>query len=332
MSAAERFAQWTAAAQGEPPVPAAIVDAHEPHVLEAALEARTAGLIEPVLVGPRAPIEELCARLCVEVPPLLESAPEGPAAEAAVRLVEEGRAAILVKGWVHTDVIMHPVLAHLRTHRRVSHVFAAALDRYHKPLLITDAAINILPDLLTKAEIVRNAVDLAALLGIGRPKVAALSALEMVKPAIPSTIDAACLSKMAERGQIRGVVIDGPLAFDNAISREAARIKGIDGEVCGDADILLAPDLDAGNILVKDLEYLAGATLAGVVVGARVPIILTSRSDPHAARIASAALAVRMHRAWGGGAPPAAGAGRAAEATSGGRDLGRSARAAATPP
>ncbi|OYV75680.1 MAG: phosphate acetyl/butaryl transferase [Chromatiales bacterium 21-64-14] len=303
-TAAGRFAALVEYVRSGPPVPAAVVDAHDEHVLAAALEARDAGLLDPLLVGPRAPVEALCERRGVAVPPLVESAPGKPAAETAVQLVEEGRVALLVKGWVHTDVLMHPVLAHLRTARRVSHVFVAGLATYHKLLLITDAVINIMPDLMTKAEIIRNAVDLAGLLGIALPKVAALSTVEVVKPTIPSTIDAACLSKMAQRGQIGGAVVDGPLAFDNAISREAARIKGIESEVCGDVDILLAPDLVAGNILVKDLEYLAGATLAGVVVGARVPIILTSRSDPQAARLASAALAVRMYREWSGGAPP----------------------------
>lgn len=179
----------------------------------------------------------------------------------------------------------------------MSHVFLVELPSYPKLLFITDAAVNIAPDLAVKAEIVRNAVALARRLGIGRPKVAALSAVETVKPRIASSIDAVCLSKMAQRGQIEGALVDGPLAFDNAISREAAQTKGIDTEVAGDVDILLVPDLDAGNILVKDLAHLAGATLAGIVVGARVPVILTSRSDPPRARLVSAAPASLVARA-----------------------------------
>ncbi|MCX8049638.1 MAG: bifunctional enoyl-CoA hydratase/phosphate acetyltransferase [Methylohalobius sp.] len=203
-----------------------------------------------------------------------------------------------MKGWIHTDVLMHPVLQHLRTGRRVSHVFVAELPSYHKLLYITDAAIHIDPDLKQKAAIVQNAVDLARLLGIERPKVAALSSVEIVKPEIPSSVDAACLSKMAQRRQIQHAIVDGPLAFDNAISKEAARIKHIDSEVAGDVDILLVPDLDAGNILAKDLAYLANATLAGVVVGAKVPIVLPSRSDPPQGRLASCAIAVLMVNLW----------------------------------
>ncbi|OYV49617.1 MAG: hypothetical protein B7X10_01785 [Burkholderiales bacterium 21-58-4] len=212
-----------------------------------------------------------------------------------VRQVLEGKASALMKGWIHTDVLMHPVLRDLRAGRRVSHVFVVELATYHKLLFVTDAAINITPDLAAKASIVQNAVDLARLFGIEKPKVAALSAVEEVKPAIFSTIDAACLSKMAERGQIRHAVVDGPLAFDNAISREAALTKNIESEVSGDVDILLSPDLDSGNILAKDLEYLAGATMGGIVIGARVPIMLPSRSDPPAARLVSAAIASLVH-------------------------------------
>jgi len=200
---------------------------------------------------------------------------------------------------------MHPVLTALKKGQRVSHVFVADLPSYSKLLFITDAAINITPGLMEKAAIVQNAVDLARLLDIKQPKVAALSAVEVVKPAITSTIDAACLSKMADRGQIRHAIIDGPLAFDNAISAEAAGVKHITSPVAGDVDILLAPDLNAANILAKDLEYLAGATLAGIVVGTTVPIMLPSRSDPPLARLAAAALAVIMHNRT---AQPAAGA------------------------
>jgi len=287
-------------ARNHPPLPVAVVDAQEAHVLAGVVEASDHGLIEPVLLGPRAQIEAVCRQLGCPGDrfPILDMAPAAQAAEAGVQLVLEGKASALVKGWIHTDELMRPVLRQLRTARRVSHVFIADLPSYHKLLFITDAAINIAPDLAIKAAILQNAIDLARILGVDRPKAAALSAIELVKPSIPSTLDAACLSKMAQRGQITHADVDGPLAFDNAISRDAARIKQINSTVAGEADILLAPDLDAGNILAKDLEYLAGATLAGIVIGARVPLMLTSRSDPPAARLISAAIAVLLHQHW----------------------------------
>jgi phosphotransacetylase len=277
-----------------------VVDAQEEHVLAGVVEASDHGLIEPVLLGPRAQIEAVCRQLGCPGDrfPILDMAPPAQAAEAGVHLVLEGKASALVKGWIHTDELMRPVLRQLRTARRVSHVFIADLPSYHKLLFITDGAINIAPDLATKAAILQNAIDLARILGVDRSKAAALSAIELVKPSIPSTLDAACLSKMAQRGQITNAEVDGPLAFDNAISRDAARIKQINSTVAGDVDIVLAPDLDAGNILAKDLEYLAGATLAGIVIGARVPLMLTSRSDPPAARLVSAAIAVLLHQHW----------------------------------
>ncbi|HUX31839.1 MAG TPA: bifunctional enoyl-CoA hydratase/phosphate acetyltransferase [Thiobacillus sp.] len=289
-------------ARSHPPLPVAVVDAQEAHVLAGVVEASDYGLIEPVLLGPRAQIETVCRQLSCPIDrfSILDIAPASEAAEAGVRRVLEGKAAALVKGWIHTDELMHPVLRELRTARRVSHVFIADLPSYHKLLFITDAAINIAPDLATKAAILQNAIDLARILGVDRPKAAALSAIELVKPSIPSTLDAACLSKMAQRGQITDAEVDGPLAFDNAISRDAAKIKEINSTVAGDADILLAPDLDAGNILAKDLEYLAGATLAGIVIGAKVPLMLTSRSDPPTARLISAAIAVLLHQHWDG--------------------------------
>jgi phosphotransacetylase len=290
-------------ARMHPPLPVAVVDAQEEHVLAGVVEASDHGLIEPVLLGPRAQIEAVCRQLGCPADrfPILDMGPAAQAAEAGVQLVLEGKAAALVKGWIHTDELMRPVLRQLRTARRVSHVFVADLPSYHKLLYITDAAINIAPDLATKAAILQNAIDLARILGVDRPKAAALSAIELVKPSIPSTLDAACLSKMAQRGQITNAEVDGPLAFDNAISRDAARIKQINSTVAGDVDIVLAPDLDAGNILAKDLEYLAGATLAGIVIGARVPLMLTSRSDPPAARLISAAIAVLLHQHWDSG-------------------------------
>src|ERR1019366_3369451 len=289
-------------ARNHPPLPVAVVDAQEAHVLTGVVEASDYGLIEPVLLGPRAQIEAVCRQLGCPGDrfPIIDMAPASEAAEAGVQLVLEGKASALVKGWIHTDELMRPVLRQLRTARRISHVFVADLPSYHKLLFITDAAINIAPDLATKAAILQNAIDLARILGVDKPKAAALSAIELVKPSIPSTLDAACLSKMAQRGQITHAEVDGPLAFDNAISRDAARIKQINSTVAGETDILLAPDLDAGNILAKNLEYLAGATLAGIVIGARVPLMLTSRSDPPAARLVSAAIAVLLHQHWDG--------------------------------
>lgn len=294
------FASILAQAKKLPALSAAVVDAQEAHVLEGVLAASEAGFIDPILIGQRQAIAQQCQQLGCEPDRfrIHEATSETEAALAGVELVQAGKADALIKGWIHTDVLMRPVLAHLRTARRISHVFVADLQRYHKLLYITDAAINISPDLATKAQIVQNAVDLAQLLGVEQAKVAALSAIELVKPTIPSTLDAACLSKMAQRNQITGAIIDGPLAFDNAISSESARTKQINSEVAGDADILLVPDLDAGNILAKDLEYLAGATIAGIVIGAQVPIMLPSRSDPPEARLASAAIAVLMHHTW----------------------------------
>jgi phosphotransacetylase len=290
-------------AQRYPPITAAVVDAQEAHVLAGVVEASDFGLIEPVLLGPRAQIEAVCRQLGCSGDrfPILDIAPASEAAEAGVQLVLKGTAAALVKGWIHTDELMRPVLRHLRTARHVSHIFVADLPSYHKLLFITDAAINIAPDLAVKAAILQNAIDLARILAVERPKAAALSAIELVKPSIPSTLDAACLSKMAQRGQITHAEVDGPLAFDNAISRDAARIKEINSTVAGEVDIVLAPDLDAGNILAKNLEYLAGATLAGIVIGAKVPLMLTSRSDPPAARLISAAIAVILRQHWDDG-------------------------------
>ncbi len=298
----QRLRHIVSEAQCYPPLPVAVVDAQEAHVLAGVIEASDSRLIEPLLVGPRASIERVCRRLDCPADrfPILDTPPASQAAEQGVQLVLEGKVEALVKGWIHTDELMRPVLRELRTGRRISHVFVADLPSYHKLLFITDAAINIAPDLTIKAEILQNAIELARILGVAKPKVAALSAVELVKPTIPSTLDAACLSKMAQRGQIAHAEVDGPLAFDNAISRDAARVKRINSPVAGDVDIVLAPDLDAGNILAKDLEYLAGAVLAGIVIGARVPLMLTSRSDPPAARLLSAAIAVLLRHRWEG--------------------------------
>ena len=285
------FDDVRAAVGALPPMPVAVVDADEEHVLQGALEAAAAGFIRPILIGDEGRIRAGLAKLggSGEV---VAAASEEEAAELGVKLIEENQVSGLMKGHIHTEEFLHPILAHhLQGKRRLSHVFIADLKTYPKLLYITDAAINISPDLMTKAEIVRNAVEIAHLLGLATPKVAALSAVEVVNPAIVSTVDAACLAKMADRGQISGALVDGPLAFDNAISAESARVKGIKSEVAGDVDVLLVPDLVSGNILVKDLEYLASARLAGFVAGTQVPIILTSRADPPDARLVSCAVA-----------------------------------------
>ncbi|MCL4526194.1 MAG: bifunctional enoyl-CoA hydratase/phosphate acetyltransferase [Gammaproteobacteria bacterium] len=281
-------------------IPVAVVDAAEEHVLRGACEAKSQSIIEPILIGDAQQIRSLLLKVghdsgsCPNFHIIHAESAEA-AAEKGVEMVLAGEAKALMKGHLHSDAFLHPILAKLRTDRRLSHVFVADIQTYPKLLLITDAAINITPDLGTKAAILQNAVDLAHILEVAQPKAAILSAVEVVNPAIVSTVDAACLSKMAERGQITGALVDGPLAFDNAISKESAEIKGIQSDVAGDADILLVPDLVSGNILAKDLEYLAGATLAGIVMGAKVPVILTSRSDPARARLVSAALAALVH-------------------------------------
>jgi phosphate acetyltransferase/phosphate butyryltransferase len=266
------------------------------------VEAAEAGLISPILVGPREKIRRVAqaAGLNIDSYPI-EDVPESHAAAArAVELVRAAKAEVLMKGSLHTDELMSAVVASatgLRTSRRISHAFIMAVPTYHKPLVITDAAINIAPDLEAKRDICQNAIDLARSLGCETPKVAILSAVETVTVKIPSTIDAAALCKMADRGQITGAILDGPLAMDNAISPEAARTKGIASEVAGDADILVAPDLEAGNILAKQLTFLANADAAGLVLGARVPIILTSRADSVRVRMASCAVAVLVAHA-----------------------------------
>ncbi|BBU61462.1 hypothetical protein MSC49_13970 [Methylosinus sp. C49] len=264
--------------------------------VQGALAARDQGLITPVLVGPRAKImaAAAAAALSLEGVEIVDAPHSHAAADVGVELVRRGELEALMKGSLHTDELMGAVVREgtgLRTERRVSHVFVLDVPNYCKPLLVTDAAINIAPTLAEKRDIAQNAIDLAHALGIERPKLAVLSAVETVDAKIPSTIEAAALCKMADRGQIRGADVDGPLAFDNAISPEAAKAKGIISNVAGDADILLAPDLEAGNILAKQLVYLADAEDAGIVLGARAPIVLTSRADGVRARIVSCALA-----------------------------------------
>jgi phosphotransacetylase len=279
------------------PVPTAVAHPCDESSFTGAIEAGAKGLIAPILVGPADKLRSLAESLSVDPDSLrIVDAPHshGSAAK-AVELVRKGEAELLMKGSLHSDEILGAVVAKetgLRTGRRISHVFIMDVPTYHKVLIVTDAAINIAPALEDKVDICRNAIDLAVSLGVSSPKVAILSAVETVTSKIPSTIDAAALCKMADRKQITGGVLDGPLAFDNAISAEAARIKGITSEVAGDPDILLVPDLEAGNMLAKQLTFLANADSAGLVLGARVPVILTSRADSVRSRIASCAVAL----------------------------------------
>ncbi len=279
------------------PVACAVAHPCDAPSLGAALEAAREGLFAPILVGPEARIRRVAAEAGLDVVghPIEDTPHSHASAERAVALVREGTAKLLMKGSLHTDELMGAVVARdtgLRTARRISHVFIMDVPRYHEPLFITDAAINIAPDLETKADILRNVIDLHRGLGLGPPRVAILSAVETVTQKIPSTIDAAALCKMAERRQIVGGLVDGPLALDNAIDPESARIKGIESEVAGRAQVLLVPDLEAGNMLAKNLTFLGGADAAGIVMGARVPIILTSRADSRRTRLASCAVAV----------------------------------------
>ncbi len=284
------------------PVPTAVAHPCEASALSGAVEAFEHGLIVPFLVGPAASIKKIAASSGIDLGniEIVDVPHSHAAAEKAVALVREGRAEILMKGSLHTDELMGAVVSRdggLRTGRRISHVFIMDVPTYHKALLITDGAINIAPTLEDKVDICQNAIDLAISLGLERPKVAILAAVETVTSKMPATIDAAALCKMAERGQIKGAILDGPLAFDNAISKEAAETKGIQSPVAGDPDILLAPDLEAGNMLAKQLSFLANADSAGMVLGARVPIILTSRADSVRSRIASCAVAVLVAHA-----------------------------------
>ena len=284
------------------PIPTAVAHPCEATALSGAVEAYQRGLIVPLLVGPAASIAKTAASSGIDLKKLeiIDVPHSHAAAEKAVALVREGRAEILMKGSLHTDELMGAVVSReggLRTGRRISHVFIMDVPTYHKPLMITDGAINIAPTLEDKIDICQNAIDLAISLGVERPKVAILAAVEIVTSKMPATIDAAALCKMADRGQIKNGILDGPLAFDNAISKEAAETKGIQSPVAGDPDILLAPDLEAGNMLAKQLSFLANADSAGMVLGARVPIILTSRADSVRARIASCAVAVLVAHA-----------------------------------
>jgi phosphotransacetylase len=279
-----------------PPVPTAVAHPCEANALAGAVDAARKGLITPLLVGPAAKIAEVAAEAEIDLSDLqIIDVPHSHASAAmAVSLIREGKAEILMKGSLHTDELMSAVVSRdggLRTGRRISHVFIMDVPTYHKVLIVTDAAINIAPTLEDKVDICQNAIDLAHSLGLERPKLAILAAVETVTSKMTATLDAAALCKMAERGQIKGAILDGPLAFDNAISAQAAETKGIKSAVAGDPDILLAPDLESGNILAKQLTFLANADSAGMVLGAKVPIILTSRADNVRSRIASCGVA-----------------------------------------
>lgn len=292
----EKYDRLIAIAKTLPAVTAAVAHPCDESSLRGALEASEAGIIKPIFVGPQDRIREVASKAGLSIAgiEIVDAPYSQAAAAAAVDLVRTGRAEVLMKGSLHSDELLAAVTKRdtgLRSGRRISHVFIMDVPGHPDTLFITDAAVNIFPDLLAKRDIVQNAIDLFVGLGLGTPKVAILSAVETVSVDIPSTIEAAALCKMADRGQITGGIVDGPLAFDNAISPEAARIKGIKSAVAGHANILVVPNLEAGNMLAKNLSFLANADAAGIVLGARVPIILTSRADSVRTRMASCAVA-----------------------------------------
>jgi len=292
----EKYNRLIAAAKNVPPLATAVAHPCDETSLRGALEAAEAGLISPILVGPKNKIEGVAQTSSLDLAEaeIVDAPHSHAAAEKAVELVRTGKAELLMKGSLHTDELLTEVVKRetgIRTGRRISHVFVMDVPGHSHTLFITDAAVNIAPDLDAKRDIIQNAIDLFAGLGLGVPKVAILSAVETVTTSIPSTIEAAALCKMSDRGQITGGELDGPLAFDNAISPKAARIKGIKSPVAGQAQILVVPDLEAGNMLAKNLSFLSRADAAGIVLGARVPIILTSRADNVMTRMASCAVA-----------------------------------------
>jgi len=296
------FARLIKSCEGLPPVTCAVVHPCDHDSLVGPIEAAKRKLIIPVFIGPEAKIRAAAEAAEVDLRDfrIVPTEHSQAAAEKAVAMARAGEVEALMKGSLHTDELMGAVVPSatgLRTSRRISHVFVRDVPTYPRMLLVSDAAINIAPDLKAKVHIVQNAIDLAKVLGIEEPKVAILSAVETVTPEIPSTLDAAALCKMADRGQITGGLLDGPLAFDNAVSEQAAKIKKIDSPVAGRADVLIAPDLEAANMLAKQLQYLAGADAAGIVLGARVPIVLTSRADTVRTRLASTAVMARVAQA-----------------------------------
>ena len=291
-----KFHKLIATAQKHQPVKVAVAHPCDQVSLESVVEAAKLRLVDPILVGPRERIKEVAAKHGLDISSfeIVDADFSQDSAAKAVALVREGRAEALMKGSLHTDEIMSAVVKRdtgLRTSRRISHCFIMDVPDHDQPLVITDAAVNIAPDLKTKVDITQNAIDLVRALGQDDVRVAVLSAMESVNPDVPSTLEAAALCKMADRGQITGAQLDGPLALDNAISPEAAAIKKISSPVAGRANVLVVPDLEAGNMLAKSLSFLAGADAAGIVLGAKVPIILTSRADEETARLASCAVA-----------------------------------------
>lgn len=295
----EKYERLIAATGDLAPLPTAVAYPCDETSLRGAIDAAEAGIIVPILVGPKHTISDLAQSLGLDIGglKLFDTSSSVEAADRAVEIVREGKAELLMKGSLHSDEILGAAARRdtgLRTGRRISHVFVMDVPTHPQTLFITDAAVNIAPDLNAKRDIIQNAIDLYAALGLGIPKVAILSAVETVTTSIPSTIEAAALCKMADRGQITGGVLDGPLAFDNSISPEAARIKGIASAVAGKAQILVVPDLEAGNMLAKNLTFLSNADAAGIVLGARVPIILTSRADNLRTRMASCAVAMLL--------------------------------------
>lgn len=292
----EKYERLIARCKALPPIPTAVAHPCDESSLRGALEAAEMGILTPILVGPRGKIESVAQQFKLDISAytLIDAEHSVAAAAAAVQLVREGKAEMLMKGSLHTDELMGAVVRSstgLRTGRRISHAFIMDVPSLDRAIIVTDAAINIFPTLEDKKHIIQNAIDLSIALGFPKPKVAILSAMETVNPDVPSTVEAAALCKMADRKQITGGLLDGPLALDNAIDLNAARIKKIDSPVAGMADILIAPDLEAGNMLAKSLTFMADADAAGIVLGARVPIILTSRADSVITRLASCAIA-----------------------------------------
>lgn len=292
----QRYRHLVSITAGLPPIPIAVAHPCDKESLSGPVQAAKAGLVSPILVGPEAKIRAVAEEFGLDLHgmTIIDTPHSHASAAEAVKLCYEGKAEALMKGSLHTDEMMGEVVRHLRTDRRISHVFLADVPTYPRPLMITDAAVNIEPTLEEKVHIVQNAIDLGHDLGLAEPKVAILSAVETVTSKIRSTLDAAALCKMADRGQIKGGLLDGPLAFDNAVSLVAAKTKGINSVVAGYADILMVPDLESGNMVAKQLEYLAKALMAGVVLGARVPIVLTSRADTAETRTASCAIVQLM--------------------------------------
>ena len=298
----EKYERLIARCKELVPTTAAVAHPCDESSLRGAVEAAELGILKPILVGPRAKIEAAAAQAKLDISgyELVDAPHSVAAAETAVQLVREGRAELLMKGSLHTDELMGAVVKSgtgLRTSRRISHCFIMDVPSLDRPIFVTDAAINIFPSMEDKMHIIQNAIDLARSLGIVEPKVAILSAMETINPKVPSTIEAGALCKMADRGQITGGILDGPLALDNAIDLDAAKIKKIDSPVAGRADILVVPDLEAGNMLAKSLSFMADADAAGIVLGARVPIILTSRADSVLTRLASCAVAALVAHA-----------------------------------